>query len=42
MCPVIATVIKLGIVVTNTKGFEKSIRKPFKCLSGGKVELIFI
>lgn len=31
MCPIIATVIKLDIVVINTEGFEKSIRKPFKC-----------
>lgn len=42
MCPVIAIVIKLGIVITNTEGFQKSIRKLLKCLSGGKVELIFI
>lgn len=41
MCPIIATVIKLSIVDTNTKGFKKLIGKPFKCLSGGKVELIF-
>lgn len=42
MCPIIAIVIKLGIGITNTVGFEKSVRKLFKCLPGGKVELIFI
>lgn len=42
MCPIIATVIKLDIVVTNTEGFEKSIRKPFKCFFGWKGEVIFI
>lgn len=39
--PCYCIVIKVGIVITNTEGFEKSIRKLFKCLSGGKVVLIF-